>query len=84
MSALYLSIKLVNEEDDTDVFATWTATPTLYGWIVVVPRAAAASLVTPSRSLDFFDCECASCSDGFSGTSALVDVTLIVYTTPPP
>lgn len=77
-------IELVNNAGN-DVFATWTAIPTIYGWVVVVPPCSSCVTGNPVPVSGAFSIESvASYSDGVSGTSPLVGVTLIVYLTPPP
>ena len=57
-----------------------TATPTIYGWIAVVPAGSSVGNPIPiSCSIQ----SVASYSGGVSGTSPPVDVTVIVYVIPP-
>jgi hypothetical protein len=77
-------IELVNEEG-TDIYEGWTATPTIYGWIVVVPPCSSCITDYPVPISGLFAIESvASYSGGVSGKSPIVPVTIIDYTTPPP
>ena len=77
-------IELVNLED-TDVFEGWTATPTIYGWIVVVPPCGSCITDYPVPVSGVFAfVSVASYPGGVTGTSPPVPVTIIDYTTPPP
>jgi hypothetical protein len=76
-------IELVNYAGN-DVFATWTAIPTIYGWVVVDPPCSSCATGNPVPVSGAFSIvSVASYSDGVSGTSLQVPVTVIVYTTPP-
>jgi hypothetical protein len=66
----------------SNVVGTFTAVPTIYGWIAVDPPC---NCVTDHPvPLPFTVQSVASYSDGVSGTSPPVNVNYIVYTTPPP
>jgi hypothetical protein len=79
-----VSIELVNEAG-TGVYDTWTATPTIYGWIVVVPPCSSCITDNPVPISGLFAIESvASYSGGVSGKSSIVPITLIYYATPPP
>jgi hypothetical protein len=79
-----VSIELVNEAG-TVVYGTWTATPTFYGWIVVVPPCGNCITDNPVPIFGLFAiASVASYADGVSRASPPVDITLITYTTPPP
>ncbi len=80
-----VSVELVNQQEITDVFDAWTATPTIYGWIVVVPPCGSCITDYPVPVSGFASIvSVASYSGGVSGTSPPVPVTIIDYTTPPP
>ena len=77
-------IELVNQEG-TDIYEGWTATLTIYGWIVVVPPCSSCITDYPVPISGLFAIESvASYSGGVSGKSPIVPVTIIDYTTPPP
>ena len=82
--ATQVSIEFVNEAG-TVVYSTSNATPTLYGWIVVVPPCGSCVTNNPVPVFGLFAIESvASFAGGVTATSPPVDVTLITYTTPPP
>jgi hypothetical protein len=77
-------IELVNQKAVSQVYATWTAVPTIYGWVVVVPPCGSCATGNPVPVSGFVSMvSVATYSDGVSGTSPPVPVTLVVYTTPP-